>query len=95
MTAMSRLLPAAVSDDFLGTADGAPVLNARELPEDRILIVAVDAFARWRQWRPRAEHEVVVTINTFDEDEARQFVVENPQQFRDEEHTTTRHALVR
>jgi hypothetical protein len=81
-------LSAAAADHFLGIADGAPVLESRELPDDRILAAALDAFARWRQWRPPGGHEVSVTIRAFDEQQARQFVEENPDQFRDEQHTT-------
>jgi hypothetical protein len=83
-----RWLPDAAADSFVGSADEAPVLESRELPEDRILVVALDTFARWRQWRPPGKHEVTVTITTFDDEAAHQLVAENPDQFRDDEHTT-------
>jgi hypothetical protein len=83
-----RWLPEALHDYFIGEADGVPVIHSRELSDDRILIVALDAFAQWRQWRPPGEHEVSVTITAFDDETARRRVEENAELFHDDEHTS-------
>jgi hypothetical protein len=83
-----RWLPGAAAGFFVGSADDAPVLDSRELVEDRILVVALDTFARWRRWRPPGEDEVTVSITAYDDEAARELVAENPGLFRDDEHTT-------
>jgi hypothetical protein len=81
-------LPEALHDRFIGTADDVPVVAGREMPEERILVLAYDAFARWRQWRTPGEHEVTVLITAFDKEEALHLVAENPELFRSETRTT-------
>jgi hypothetical protein len=52
------------------------------------VVVAVDRFLRWRQWKLAEEQEVAVEVKTYGEVEALTLVRENPDLFRDEERTT-------
>jgi hypothetical protein len=83
-----RWLPAKIRDRFMGTADGVPIVESAAVPEDRLLAFSFDRLAMWRQWRARGEHEVSVEIDTFDDEEAREYVIEHPEQFRTPERTT-------
>jgi hypothetical protein len=81
-------LPVELWDRFVGTADDVAVVLEGGLPEERMLVIVLDTFARWRQWRRPGEHEVMISITAYDEDEARRLVAENRDLFRDESRTT-------
>ena len=73
---------------FAGTVDGVPVFDVIDIPDDRIVVIALDSFLRWRQWRLAEGHEVAVDLTAYDEEEARALVEEHEDWFRDEERTT-------
>jgi hypothetical protein len=75
-------------ESFLGTADGVPVFDAHELPPDRIVVVAVDRFARWRQWKVQDDHEIHASITEYGDEAARALVEERENLFRTEARTT-------
>jgi uncharacterized protein len=56
---------------FVGTVDGVPVFDVVDIPDDRIVVIALDGFLRWRQWRLAEGHEVAVDLTAYDEEEAR------------------------
>jgi len=78
-----------VRESFLGTADDVPVFDSREMPSDKIAVVAIDRFARWRQWKPQDDHEIHVSITDYDDEAARALVEEKEELFRTEERTTS------
>src|SRR5439155_11233936 len=48
--------PAWVPDEegrgaFVGAVDGVPVFDVINIPDDRLVVIALDSFLRWRQWR--------------------------------------------
>ena len=73
---------------FVGVVDGVPVLDVVEMSDDRIVVVALDRFLRWRQWKVMEGQEVAVDLTAYNEAEARALVREHPDLFRDEERTT-------
>lgn len=73
---------------FVGSADGVPVIDIRDPEMARLLVVAVDAFASWTQWRPRGEDEVHVSLTAFDEAAAAAAIAENDDLFRGDTATT-------
>jgi hypothetical protein len=75
-------------ESFVGTADGVPVFGSDELPDSKLVVLALDAFVRWRQWKVEDGHEVRVSITGYDDDEARALAEENPDLFRAAERTT-------
>lgn len=75
-------------ESFLGTADGVPVFDSYELAPDRIVVIAIDRFARWRQWKVPYDHEIHVSITDYDDAAARALVEEQEDLFRTEERTT-------
>jgi hypothetical protein len=86
--------PAWVPDEegrgaFVGTVDGVPVFDVINIPDDRIVVIALDSFLRWRQWRVAEGDEVAVDLTAYDEEEARALVEEHEDLFRTEERTTT------
>jgi hypothetical protein len=82
-------LPEGGRDSFLGTADEVPVLNARQMPEDKIVVIALDSFAHWRQWRSAEDAvDVEVSLTAYEEDEARRLAEEHEDLYRTEERTT-------
>jgi hypothetical protein len=82
-------LPEGGRDSFLGTADEVPVLNARQMPEDKIVVIALDSFAHWRQWRSADDApDVEVSLTAYEEDEARRLAEEHEDLYRTEERTT-------
>jgi hypothetical protein len=83
-----RWVPKDASESFVGTADGVLVFDSHELPPDRLLVIALNHFARWRQWKADEEHELLVSVIDYDDDAARALVERNPKLFRTEERTT-------
>jgi hypothetical protein len=73
---------------FVGTVDGVPVFDVVDIPDDRIVVIALDGFLRWRQWQLAEGHEVAVDLTAYDEEEARALVEEHEDWFRAEERTT-------
>jgi hypothetical protein len=73
---------------FVGTVDGVPVFDVVDIPDDRIVVIALDRFLRWRQWRLAEGHEVAVDLTAYEEEEARALVEEHEDWFRAEERTT-------
>jgi len=65
-----------------------PVFDVIDMPDDRIVVIALDSFLRWRQRRLAEGHEVVVDLTAYDEEEARAIVEEHEDWFRAEERTT-------
>jgi hypothetical protein len=76
-----------IRDVFIGAVEGIPVIDVREMPEDRIAVVALDSFLRWRQWRLDG-HEVAVELTAYDEEEARALAEEHDELFRTDERMT-------
>jgi hypothetical protein len=73
---------------FVGIADGAPVFESYELPPDRLVVIAVDRFARWRQWKGEDDQLLHVAITDYDDNQARALVEQNQNLFRTDERTT-------
>jgi hypothetical protein len=73
---------------FVGTVDGVPVLDVVDMPDDRIVVVALDSFLRWHQLRAEDGHEIAVELTAYGEEEARALVEEHDDLFRDESRTT-------
>jgi hypothetical protein len=68
--------------------EGVPVLDVIDMPEDRVVVVALDGFLRWRQWKLGEGHEVAVDLTAYNEPEALALVHEHENLFRDEDRTT-------
>jgi hypothetical protein len=83
-----RWVPEEARGSFLGTADGVPVFDSHELPPDSLVVIALDRFARWRQWKAEGDHEVHVSVTDYGEDAARALVEQNQNLLRTEELTT-------
>jgi hypothetical protein len=73
---------------FVGAIDDVPVLDVVEMPDDRMVIVALDQFLRWLQWQLADGSNVAVELTAYDEEEARALVQEHEDWFREEERTT-------
>jgi hypothetical protein len=73
---------------FVGNADDVPVFELYELPPARLVVIALDRFACWRQWKLDDDHQVHVSITDYDDDVARSLVEENPNLYRTDERTT-------
>lgn len=82
-------LPEGGRDSFLGTADEVPVFDARRMPENKIVLIALDSFARWRQWRSAEDApDVEVSLTAYGEEEARVLAEEREELFRADDRTT-------
>jgi hypothetical protein len=75
-------------ESFVGTADDIPVFEAREMPADKIAVIAVDSFVRWRQWKLQDDHEIHISITDYDDQGARALVEEDGALYLTEERTT-------
>jgi hypothetical protein len=73
---------------FLGSADDAPVLESYEFATDKLVVIALDRFARWRQWRNEDGHAIQVAITDYDETSARALAQEHEDLFRAADRTT-------
>jgi hypothetical protein len=69
---------------FVGAIDGVPVLDVAGMPDDRIVIVALDRFLRWAQWQLGEGSELAVELKSYDREEALALVQENEDLFREE-----------
>jgi hypothetical protein len=73
---------------FVGMVEGVPVLDVIDMPDDRIVVVALDRFLGWHQWQLAEGHEVAVELTTYNEQEALALAWEHRDLFRNEERTT-------
>lgn len=73
---------------FLGAADGAPVFESHELSPHKVAVIAVDRFARMRQWKTEDDHDIGVLVTDYDEEAAQAVVESQPDLFRTQERTT-------
>jgi hypothetical protein len=73
---------------FVGLIEGVPVLDVIDMPDDRVVVVALDGFLRWRQWQLAEGQEVAVDLTAYNEVEALALVREHEDLLREEERTT-------
>jgi hypothetical protein len=83
-----RWVPEEARESFLGSADDVPVFDSHELGAERLVVIALDRFARWRQWIVQDGHEIHVSLNDYDETGARSLVEQQENLFRTDERTT-------
>ena len=68
-----------------GTVDGVPAIEVRDMRDDRLAVVALDSFLKWRQWRLDDGHEVAVELTFYNEEEALALAAEREDLFRTDE----------
>jgi hypothetical protein len=79
-------LPKGVQNTYVGKIHNLAVFRHHRIPKDRICILDVRAFGRWRQFRSQADHEwLTVTIEAFDEAKAHELAQKQPSLFSDKD----------